>query len=43
VAFSLTDILSISPEDEAELARIRRRTTRFLRMIFIGADHWQSS
>jgi len=42
VAFSLTDILSISPEDEEELTRIRRQTTRFLRMIFIGADHWRS-
>lgn len=43
VAFSLTDILSISVEDEEAQARIKRQTTRFLRMIFIGADHWQSS
>lgn len=42
VAFSLTDILSIASDDETELVRIRRQTTRFLRMIFIGAEHWQS-
>ncbi|MGM0450777.1 MAG: TetR family transcriptional regulator [Pseudomonadota bacterium] len=42
VAFSLTDILSISAEDEDELTRIKRQTTRFLRMIFLGAGQWQS-
>ncbi len=42
VAFSLTDILSISADDEEELARIRRQTARFLRMIFLGADQWKS-
>lgn len=42
VAFSLTDILSISPEDDYQIEQVRKRTTRFLQLILIGAGHWQS-
>ena len=42
VAFSLTDILAVSAEDNEELDRIRQQTTQFLRLIFLGADHWVS-
>ncbi|QBM16009.1 HTH-type transcriptional repressor FabR [Marinobacter sp. JH2] len=42
VAFSLTDILSISPEDDYQIEQVRKRTTRFLQLVLIGADHWQS-
>ena len=42
VAFSLTDILAVSPDDSERLERIRNQTTRFLRLIFLGADHWVS-
>lgn len=42
VAFSLTDILAVSPDDTQELNRIRQQTTQFLRLIFLGADHWVS-
>ncbi|MBR9871857.1 MAG: TetR family transcriptional regulator [Gammaproteobacteria bacterium] len=43
VAFSLTDILSISPEDDYQIELVRKRTTRFLQLILIGAGHWESS
>ncbi|MBZ0334691.1 TetR family transcriptional regulator [Marinobacter sp. AL4B] len=43
VAFSLTDILSISPEDDYQIEQVRKRTTRFLQLVLIGADHWQSA
>lgn len=42
VAFSLTDLLSVSPEDDYQVGQIRKRTSRFLQLIFVGADHWQS-
>ncbi len=42
VAFSLTDLLSVSPDDDYQLGQIRKRTSRFLQMIFVGAGHWQS-
>ncbi|MFO7530678.1 MAG: TetR family transcriptional regulator [Marinobacter sp.] len=42
VAFSLTDLLSVSPDDDYQIGQIRKRTTRFLQMIFVGAGHWQS-
>jgi AcrR family transcriptional regulator len=42
VAFSLTDILAVSPDDTERLNRIRHQTTQFLRLIFLGADHWVS-
>jgi hypothetical protein len=42
VAFSLTDLLSVSPDDDYQIGQIRKRTTRFLQMIFLGAGHWQS-
>jgi len=42
VAFSLTDLLSVSPDDDYQVGQIRKRTTRFLQMIFVGASHWQS-
>ncbi len=42
VAFSLTDILSISPEDDYQIGQVRKRTTRFLQLVLIGADHWKS-
>ena len=37
VAFSLTDLLSVSPDDDYQIGQIRKRTTRFLQMIFVGA------
>lgn len=42
VAFSLTDLLSVSPDDDFQVGQIRKRTSRFLQMIFVGAGHWQS-
>ncbi|MCK7546577.1 TetR family transcriptional regulator [Marinobacter koreensis] len=42
VAFSLTDLLSVSQDDDYQIGQIRKRTTRFLQMIFLGAGHWQS-
>ncbi|MDF0749773.1 TetR family transcriptional regulator [Marinobacter sp. 71-i] len=42
VAFSLTDILGISPEDECQEEQVRQRTARFLQLIFVGAAHWNS-
>lgn len=42
VAFSLTDLLSIAPDDDYQVEQIRKRTTRFLKLIFVGAAHWQS-
>ncbi|MFV8570175.1 TetR family transcriptional regulator [Marinobacter sp. SBS5] len=42
VAFSLTDILSISPEDDYQIGQVRKRTTRFLQLVLIGAGHWKS-
>tara|TARA_Y100001933_G_scaffold223134_2_gene234476 strand:- start:778 stop:1428 length:651 start_codon:yes stop_codon:yes gene_type:complete len=42
VAFSLTDLLGVSPDDDYQVGEIRRRTTRFLQMVLVGASHWQS-
>ena len=42
VAFSLTDILAVSPDDTEQLEGIHQQTTQFLRLIFLGADHWVS-
>ncbi|MDK8463355.1 TetR family transcriptional regulator [Marinobacter sp. SS13-12] len=42
VAFSLTDILGISPEDDYQEEQVRKRTARFLQLIFVGAAHWKS-
>lgn len=42
VAFSLTDILGISPEDEYQEEQVRKRTARFLQLIFVGAANWNS-
>ncbi|MEX0604931.1 MAG: TetR family transcriptional regulator [Marinobacter sp.] len=42
VAFSLTDLLGISPDDEYQVEQVRNRTTRFLQLIFVGAAHWRS-
>lgn len=42
VAFSLTDLLSVSPDDDYQVGQIRKRTSRFLQMIFVGAGRWQS-
>ncbi len=42
VAFSLTDILGISHEDEYQEEQVRKRTGRFLQLIFVGAAHWNS-
>ncbi|QSP96404.1 TetR family transcriptional regulator [Marinobacter salinisoli] len=43
VAFSLTDLLRVAADDEYQTDQIRKRTIRFLQLIFVGADHWQSS
>ncbi|WP_148864091.1 TetR family transcriptional regulator [Marinobacter fonticola] len=42
VAFTLTDLLGVSPDDEYQINQIRQRTTRFLQLIFVGAAHWNS-
>ncbi|WP_152205149.1 TetR family transcriptional regulator [Marinobacter changyiensis] len=42
VAFSLTDLLGISPDDEYQINQVKTRTTRFLQLIFVGAAHWKS-
>jgi len=42
VAFSLTDLLGVSAEDEYQVEQIRKRTTRFLQLIFVGAAHWDN-
>ena len=42
VAFSLTDLLGVSAEDEYQVEQIRKRTTRFLQLIFVGAEHWDN-
>lgn len=43
VAFSLTDLLSVSAEDEYQVEQIRKRTNRFLQLIFVGAANWHNS
>lgn len=42
VAFSLTDLLRVSADDDHQVEQIRKRTIRFLQLIFVGANHWQS-
>ncbi|MDN6319735.1 MAG: TetR family transcriptional regulator [Marinobacter sp.] len=42
VAFSLTDLLGVSAEDEYQVEQIRKRTTRFLQLIFVGAANWNN-
>lgn len=42
VAFCLTDLLGVSPDDDYQVEQIRKRTTRFLQLIFVGAAHWKS-
>lgn len=42
VAFSLTDLLGVSVEDEYQVEQIRKRTTRFLQLIFVGAANWDN-
>ena len=42
VAFSLTDILAIAPQDQSRLEEVHHENTQFLRLIFVGADHWVS-
>lgn len=42
VAFTLTDLLVVSPDDDYQIDQIRQRTTRFLQLIFVGAAHWNS-
>ena len=42
VAFSLTDLLGIAPDDDYQVAQVKTRTTRFLQLVFVGAAHWKS-
>ncbi|MCG8519852.1 MAG: TetR family transcriptional regulator [Pseudomonadales bacterium] len=42
VAFSLTDLISVSADDDYQLDQICQRTTRYLQLIFVGAAHWQT-
>lgn len=42
VAFSLTDILGIAPDDDHQTEQVRQRTARFLQLIFVGAANWRS-
>jgi len=41
VAFSLTEILSISSDNAQQTEQVRKRTARFLQLIFVGAANWQ--
>lgn len=43
VAFSLTDLLGVSAGDEYQVEQIRKRTTRFLQLIFVGAANWEKN
>jgi TetR/AcrR family transcriptional regulator, fatty acid biosynthesis regulator len=40
VAFSLTDLLGIEPDDDVQIEQVRSRTARFLQLIFVGAANW---
>ncbi len=40
VAFSLTDLQGVAPDDDYQVDQIRKRTTRFLQLIFVGAANW---
>lgn len=42
VAFSLTDLLGVSADDDYQIDQIRKRTIRFLQLIFVGAANWNS-
>lgn len=42
VAFSLTDLISVSADDDYQIDQIRQHTTRYLQLIFVGAAHWQT-
>ena len=42
VAFSLTDLLAVGPDEDVQIERIRRLTVRHLRLVFLGAGHWHS-
>ncbi len=42
VAFSLTDLIGVAPDDDYQIDQIKKRTTRFLQLIFIGAANWQA-
>jgi hypothetical protein len=42
VAFSLPDLLWVSPDDGYQTDLIREQTTRYLQLIFVGAANWKS-
>ena len=42
VAFSLTDLIGVSPDDDYQIEQIKKRTTRFLQLIFVGAANWHT-
>lgn len=42
VAFSLNDILGMSPEDEHQLEQIREREIQHVKLIMLGAMAWKS-
>ncbi len=42
VAFSLTDLIGVAPDDDYQIDQIKKCTTRFLQLIFIGAANWQA-
>jgi len=42
VAFCLADLLVVSEDDDYQIDQIRKRTTRYLQVIFVGAGNWQS-
>jgi hypothetical protein len=41
VAFSLTDLLGIAPDNDHQIEQVRQRTARFLQLIFVGAANWR--
>ncbi|MDC0663639.1 TetR family transcriptional regulator [Marinobacter sp. SS21] len=42
VAFSLTDLIGVEPDDDYQIEQIKKRTTRCLQLIFVGAANWQT-
>lgn len=42
VAFSLPDLLGVAPDDDFRIDQIRKQTSRYLQLIFVGAANWKS-
>ncbi len=42
VASSLPDLLGVAPDDDFQIDQIRKQTSRYLQLIFVGAANWKS-